>query len=205
MNELIKIDQDGRITARELYEFLQLEKSNYSRWAKTNIEQDEFYTEGIDWVGFFVMKNGNETKDYRLTIDFAKHLCMLSRSDRGKQARNYFVEAEKRLKAVTAPACIEDVMIAQLQSMKQVREQLTQHDTAIKHISAKLETIPEQYYSIAGFASLRGAKIDLSKAGIMGRMASKISHELGIDIGKAYDPRFGTVNTYHVDVLNEVF
>ena len=83
MNELIKIDTDGKITARDLYEFLQLAPSQFSRWAKTNIEDNPFYSEGTDWWGFDIVSNGNGTKDYRLTIDFAKHLCMLSRSERG--------------------------------------------------------------------------------------------------------------------------
>ena len=78
MNELIKIDTDNKTTARELYEFLQLDRSNWSRWAKSNIDDNAFYQEGTDWWGFVTMTNGNETKDYRLTIDFAKHLCMLS-------------------------------------------------------------------------------------------------------------------------------
>ena len=94
--ELIKIDTDGKITARELYEFLELAPTQFSRWAKSNIEQDEFYAKGADWQGFDIMSSGNNIKDYRLTIDFAKHLCMLSRSARGKQARSYFVEVEKR-------------------------------------------------------------------------------------------------------------
>lgn len=101
MNELIKIDESGKITARELYEFLSPDdKSHYSRWAKTNIEENEFYQEVTDWQGFATMANGNESKDYSLTIEFAKHLCMLSRSERGKQARSYFVEIERRLKLV---------------------------------------------------------------------------------------------------------
>ena len=99
MNDLIKIDETGKTTARELYEFLSPDdKSHYSRWAKTNIEENEFYQEGAEWQGFATMASGNEIKDYSLTIDFAKHLCMLSRSERGKQARNYFVEVEKRYK-----------------------------------------------------------------------------------------------------------
>lgn len=98
MNELIRVDENGRITARELYEFLELNQTHYARWTKANIEQDGFYQEGVDWWGFAIMANGNETKDYQLTIDFAKHLCMLSRSERGKMARNYFIEIEKRIK-----------------------------------------------------------------------------------------------------------
>lgn len=205
MNELIKIDQDGKITAKDLYEFLQLDSGNYSRWCKTNIEDNVFYQEGVDWWGFLTMKNGNETKDYQLTIDFAKHLCMLSRSERGKQARSYFVEVEKRHNTLVQPQSVEDLIILQAQSVKELKAQVSQQGEAIKQLAAKIETIPDQYYSIAGFASLRGAKIDLSKAGLLGRKAAKLSHEYGIDIGKVYDPRFGTVNTYHLDVLNEVF
>lgn len=96
MSELIKINENGRISAKETYEFLELDRSNYSRWCKTNIEDNEFYQVGSDWWGFVTMTNGNETKDYYLTIDFAKHLCMLSRSAKGKQARDYFIEVEKR-------------------------------------------------------------------------------------------------------------
>jgi anti-repressor protein len=96
LNELIKIDKSGKTTARELYEFLELHPAAFARWCKTNIEENEFYQVDTDWQGFNIMLNGNESKDYHLTIDFAKHLCMLSRSDRGKQARSYFVEIEKQ-------------------------------------------------------------------------------------------------------------
>ncbi|WP_110953000.1 antA/AntB antirepressor family protein [Anaerosinus massiliensis] len=51
MNQLIKISEDGKITARELYEFLELNKSQFSRWAKQNIENNIYYTECIDWWG----------------------------------------------------------------------------------------------------------------------------------------------------------
>jgi len=101
MNEILVIDQSAKTSARDLYEFLNLAPSQYSRWCKTNIEDNEFYQEGTDWQGFDIVSNGNQTKDYRLTIDFAKHLCMLSRSERGKQARNYFVEVEGRYNQLT--------------------------------------------------------------------------------------------------------
>lgn len=71
-------------TARKLYEFLELRKADFSRWAKTNIESNEFYEENKDWWGFFIVKNGNNCKDYRLTTDFAKHLSMESHSSKGK-------------------------------------------------------------------------------------------------------------------------
>ena len=48
MNELIKINPDGKTTARELYDFLQLNKSQFSRWARMNIVQNVYAQEGVD-------------------------------------------------------------------------------------------------------------------------------------------------------------
>ncbi|WP_455945433.1 ORF6C domain-containing protein [Eubacterium ramulus] len=92
------IDKDGYTTARALYEFLSGEKSNFSRWAKKNIEQNEYFDENVDWWGFVTVTSGNECKDYRLTMDFAKHLSMESHSVKGKIARQYFLKVEEKLK-----------------------------------------------------------------------------------------------------------
>jgi phage anti-repressor protein len=95
------IDENGMTTARKLYEFLEMNKTQFSRWAKTNIENNEFYEEGTDWIGFDIVSNGNECKDYKLTTDFAKHLSMESHSGKGKEARNYFLKVEDKLKETT--------------------------------------------------------------------------------------------------------
>lgn len=94
----LKIDENGETTARALYEFLDLDKSHFSRWAEKNIENNEYYDENVDWWGFAIVANGNKCKDYRLTTDFAKHLCMESHSKKGKVAKNYFVQMENKVK-----------------------------------------------------------------------------------------------------------
>ena len=76
------IDENGMTTARKLYEFLELHPSAFARWAKQNIENNEFYEENTDWWGFNIMLNGNECKDYKLTTELAKHLSMESHSKR---------------------------------------------------------------------------------------------------------------------------
>ncbi|MBR6821939.1 MAG: Bro-N domain-containing protein [Clostridia bacterium] len=78
-------------------------------------------------------------------------------------------------------------------------------ESRIEEIEAKFITAPTEYYTIAGFASIRKQKVDVNRATFLGRKASKLSKEYGYDIGKASDPRYGAVNTYHIDVLNEVF
>ncbi len=105
MKELIKItEQNGQqvVSARELYGFLGFERANWVRWAKQNISKSPFAIENEDWQGFVLMMNGNETTDYALTLDFAKRLAMLARTEKGEAARRYFVDCEKKLKQVTA-------------------------------------------------------------------------------------------------------
>ena len=92
------VDENGMTTARKLYDFLELGAGQFARWAKTNIENNEFYEEGTDWVGFDIVSNGNKCKDYKITTDFAKHLSMESHSSKGKIARQYFVTVEDKAK-----------------------------------------------------------------------------------------------------------
>lgn len=46
---------------------------------------------------------GRPSMDYSLTIDMAKEISMIQRTDRGKQARSYFIECEKQLKQIQPP------------------------------------------------------------------------------------------------------
>lgn len=101
MKELIKItEQNGQraVSARELYEVLGYNKAVWSRWYQKNIENNEFAFENIDYQTLNIVLNGNETKDFALTIDFAKKLAMKANSAKGEEVRNYFLECEKQLK-----------------------------------------------------------------------------------------------------------
>ena len=82
MNELIKINPDGKTTARELYEFLGMNPAVYSRWCNTNLIDNEFAEENSDWgllnTDVEYSGRGQRAANYWLTIAFAKKLCMLS-------------------------------------------------------------------------------------------------------------------------------
>lgn len=95
---MLKIDEEGYTTARNLYEFLELAKSQFSRWAKSNILNNPYAESEVDYIGFDINVEGNIVKDYKITSDFAKKLSMTSNSERGEQARNYFIAVEKKLK-----------------------------------------------------------------------------------------------------------
>lgn len=102
MKELIKItEQNGNqaVSARELYEFLGYNKAVWARWYQKNILENEFAFENIDYQTFNITLNGNETKDFALSIDFAKKLSMKANTARGEEARQYFIECEKQLRS----------------------------------------------------------------------------------------------------------
>ncbi len=99
---MLKVDQEGKTTAKALYEFLELNKSNYAKWCKKNILENDFAEENIDYI-VFVLKDenpqgGRPTTDYKLTASFAKKLAMSCQNERGEQAREYFLKVEQKLK-----------------------------------------------------------------------------------------------------------
>ena len=92
------IDENGMTTARKLYSFLGLAKGQFSRWYKSNITENEFAEEGVDFWGFDVNVEGNIVRDFKLSASFAKKLSMMSKSERGEEARKYFVTVEDKMK-----------------------------------------------------------------------------------------------------------
>lgn len=95
----LKMDNNGFVSCKNLYEFLQLDKSHYSRWCKANIEENQFAERGTDYIPFALNgeRNPNPTTEYKLTASFAKKLAMVSGTERGEQARAYFIACEQAL------------------------------------------------------------------------------------------------------------
>lgn len=83
------------VSARDLYLGLGLDKSNWAKWFRINIEQNEFFKEKTDWVGFVLSTNGNETRDFAITIEFAKHVAMMAKTAKAHDYRNYLISCEE--------------------------------------------------------------------------------------------------------------
>ena len=93
---MVKNDQQ-LVSAREVLEKVGL-KTRFSRWVDQNFGEFE---EGVDFTSvktFTVVNNGarRELDDYALTLDMAKELCMMARTDAGKELRRYFIELERK-------------------------------------------------------------------------------------------------------------
>lgn len=98
MNELLKVNYEAdRITvsARELHEFLELTE-RFSSWF--NRMKQYGFVENQDYLGRKVFNTlaRQELQDYEITLDMAKEISMLQRNEKGKQARQYFIEVEKQ-------------------------------------------------------------------------------------------------------------
>jgi len=98
MNDLIKINYDNAdrptVLGRELHEALEV-KSKYSDWFKNMCGYG--FTENIDFTPFSKnLENGGRTIEHAITIPMAKELCMLQRTEKGKEMRRYFIAVEEQ-------------------------------------------------------------------------------------------------------------
>ena len=143
MNELIEISDRQTVSARTLYEKLGFDKSHWNRWSKQNIEENQFAIQGQDYEGFAIMANGNLTQDFQLSIDFAKRLCMMARTERGESIRNYFIEVERRLKEQIHPKSIEDLIIMQAQSVKELKAEVASQGEKLGTVERTLTVVKD--------------------------------------------------------------
>lgn len=102
-NELISTKQNDNgdiiISGRELHEFLQI-KTEYKKWFDRMKEYG--FVENVDFI--VIVKNVDDVTafggirkitDHHLKLDMAKEISMIQRSEKGKQARQYFLQLEK--------------------------------------------------------------------------------------------------------------
>lgn len=99
MKALIPINYDAEqptVSARDLHRALGISK-RFSMWFETNsqgfIENEDF----TSVLSSTVVNNGalRELQDYKLSVDMAKHICLMSRTEKGKLIRQYFIDLEK--------------------------------------------------------------------------------------------------------------
>lgn len=120
---LIKIDNaifNGEeiptVNARDLHVFMGV-NTRFNDWIQFKIEQAKL-SDNLDFVSFTENSvkplGGRPNKEYRLTLDAAKHIAMLEGNNKGREARQYFIEFEKKArKLLEALPKTDDEIIAQ--------------------------------------------------------------------------------------------
>lgn len=100
MNELINVEVKNDtqvVSARELHKGLKI-KTRFNEWVSQNFKEFEGEQDYMSAVTTADMPNGGvkHINDYILTIDMAKQLCLMSRTELGKKYRKYFIELERK-------------------------------------------------------------------------------------------------------------
>lgn len=100
----VKNDGEGKqiVSARDLHEYLGVGR-DFTTWIKERIEKYQF-EENTDFTivsiapqNWGTKRGGHNKVDYVLRLDMAKELSMIENNDRGREARKYFIECEKKL------------------------------------------------------------------------------------------------------------
>lgn len=148
--DLIKVTTNNQgeqlVSARELHGFLDV-KTRYNDWFSRMI--DYGFIENIDFIAITQKKvtvqgNENSYTDHIIKLDMAKEISMIQRTDKGKQARRYFIECEKKLKQVTQPKLPQTYLEA-LKELVKVEEEKLSLENKVKNLThqSKLYTATE--------------------------------------------------------------
>lgn len=169
MNEIITVNADTMtVSARDLHKALEIEK-RFSAWFETNAQG---FVEGEDYTSVLsgtVVNNGafRELDDYECSLDMAKHICLMSRTEKGKQCRQYLINLEK---AWNDPAQV-------------MARALKVADQTIAQLSARAEQLETENKAMQPKAIFADA-VSASDTSILVRDLAKIIKQNGKEMGE---------------------
>ncbi|EAI0345032.1 phage antirepressor Ant [Campylobacter coli] len=123
--------------AREIFQFLNSEQE-YANWIKNRISHYNFI-ENQDYIIELVYTKGRPRKEYYVTLDMAKELCMVENNEKGRQARRYFIDCEKRLKNLEQEKMEKLAFHQSLGYKSQLKQQKEHYENEIKALKYDLE------------------------------------------------------------------
>ncbi len=134
MEQLITTQNDEQgeiiVSGRELHEFLEV-KTPYTQWFERM--QEYGFMENIDFIGLSQKSEkpfgGRPSQDHQIKLDMAKEIAMIQRTEKGKQARQYFLQVEKAWNSpemiIKRAMQIQDRKILELQNQIQEDKRYT--------------------------------------------------------------------------------
>lgn len=183
--QLISINYDGEepsVSARELHKSLGVSK-RFSAWFETNSQgfiENEDFTSVLSGT---VVNNGahREIQDYSLSVDMAKHICLMSRTEKGKECRQYLIDLEKAWNTpeqVFARALkMADQTIAKLKdSVKSLSTEISVKNQIIGELKPKADYYDEILKN-PGLVTITQIAKDY---GMSGKKMNDILHDIGI-------------------------
>ena len=163
MNQLITITQnenkDQVVSGRELHEFLEV-KTPYHIWFERMAEYG--FTENVDFIGFEQKSSklgGRPSVDHALKIDMAKEISMIQRNEKGKQARQYFIEVEKELKQQLLPLTLDQQIAAIATGYGSVKDELVEVKDRVSDLEENAPLSAGEYNYIGSRINQRVAEV----------------------------------------------
>lgn len=150
-NELIKITKDDNgnsvVSGRDLHDFLEV-GTPYDKWFPRMCEYG--FSEEIDFSTFLSESTGGRPRtDHALTLDMAKEISMIQRTEKGKQARQYFIEVEKAFKEqYRLPQTPEEKLALTMEVTTRINKRLGKVEEKIIEIENKQEINSDQRYKL---------------------------------------------------------
>ena len=165
MNQLITITQnennDQVVSGRELHEFLGV-KTRYNDWFEDMVKYG--FTENVDFIGFTEKRvkpqGGRPSVDHALKLDMAKEISMIQRNEKGKQARQYFIQVEKEYKQQQqAPLTLDQQIAAIATGYGSVKEELVEVKDRVSDLEENAPLSAGEYNYIGSRINQRVAEV----------------------------------------------
>lgn len=176
MTELIKIDvnenQEPVISGRALHGFLEV-ATPYDKWFPRMVEYG--FTDGLDFSTFLSESTGGRpATDHAIRLDMAKEIAMIQRSEKGKQARQYFIQIEKDYNSP------EKIMARALQIAEKELSNLRLENKVQEQQIAELKPKASYYDLVLQCKDLLSMTEIAKDYGMSAKGMNKLLHDLGI-------------------------
>ena len=163
--ELFKIiEREGRqlVSGRELHEFLEI-RTKYKDWFRRMVEYG--FEEEIDFIKVAQKRATNNLKnpvttviDHAISIDMAKEISMIQRTEKGKIARQYFINCEKKLKEVKKLSPME-LMELQFIALKEQKEKIIQVENKVDKLEEDMPLFQIDCKEIQALVRKKGIEV----------------------------------------------
>lgn len=198
MNEMIRINYDHEnptVSGRELHAKLKV-ATQYKDWFPRMCEYG--FKEGRDFSSFLSESTGGRpSTDHALSVPMAKELCMLQRSEMGREFRQYFIAVEE---AWNSP---DKVMERAMQIAHQRALEAERRIFALAEENESLEIALNtslRFYTVAKYNRVFKKGWSLPQCQAIGRHLTAYCQARAIEVRRCEtnDERFGTVNSYPI-------
>lgn len=212
--ELIKIiEREGRqlVSGRELHEFLEI-RTKYKDWFRRMVEYG--FEEEIDFIRVAQKRATNNLKnpvttviDHAISIDMAKEISMIQRTEKGKIARQYFINCEKKLKEVKKLTPME-LMELQFKALKEQEEKIVQVENKIDKLEEDMPLFQIDCKEIQALVRKKGIEvlggyrsIAYNNNSLRGKVYSDIQHQIRREFGVV---RYEAIKRSQLEMAKEI-